>query len=121
MLDHSFNAGTSFPSRANGNDPRDFSSFLREGEEKGGKSRGAIRWGVTKRETRERERERERGKLGPRDATRKQVRRSSEMVYENFIVGPRCSAVVFKVLSRRLRFASPRPGSGRAEGEGRKG
>lgn len=73
--------------------------------------------GVTKRETRERER----GKLGPRDATRKQVRRSSEMVYENFIVGPRCSAVVFKVLSRRLRFASPRPGSGRAEGEGRKG
>lgn len=51
-------------------------------------------------------------------ATRKQVRRSSEMVYENFIVGPRCSAVVFKVLSRRLRFASPRPGSGRGRGGG---
>lgn len=41
------------------------------------------------------------------------------MVYENFIVGPRCSAVVFKVLSRRLRFVSRAPPISRSVNAGK--
>lgn len=76
-----------------------------------GGRKSPIRWRATKRDG-------SRAKLG--DATRREsrCRRSpSEMVYENFIVGPRCSAVVFKVLSRRLSVAGP----GESEGWRKKG
>jgi len=52
-------------------------------------------------------------------STLEQSRRSSRcitrtnMVYDDFIVGPRCSAVVFNVLSRRFQLPAARPSPAR--------